>query len=375
MELCPKKCIHMEIDAEGARFSVIREEQCISCQRCRKVCPSLNPPVFHRPAEAYAMWSEDPEVFSASASGGIGTELYRYALERHWYVAGAEMDQTFRAVFTVRKDRQALKAYRNSKYTFSHLDGAVGKIRELLNAGETVLFIGTGCQCAGIRNSTGDIRTGELYLVDLVCHGMPPERYLREHIEAVDRKMGKTAVRCSFRDPDFGTEQFVFSLFDRKGEKIYSRPVLSEDVYQVGYHKALIYRENCYACLYAGEDRCGDLTISDYKGIGTKAPCDFSHGKMSSVLVNTEKGKRLVEGLTEQRRVEAYSRPVEEPIEGDPQLQHPSFPHKKRALFLREYKKGKGFEQAAKKALRWERFLSISHARKIKAWLKRLLGI
>ena len=63
--------------------------------------------------------------------------------------------------------------------------------------------------------------------------------------------------------------------------------------------------------------------------------------EMSSVLVNTEKGKRLVEGLTEQRRVEAYSRPVEEPIEGDPQLQHPSFPHKKRALFLREYKKGK----------------------------------
>ena len=110
MELCPKKCIHMEIDAEGARFPVIREEQCISCQRCRKVCPSLNPPVFHRPAEAYAMWSEDPEVFSASASGGIGTELYRYALERHWYVAGVEMDQTFRAVFTVRKDRQALKA-------------------------------------------------------------------------------------------------------------------------------------------------------------------------------------------------------------------------------------------------------------------------
>ena len=63
---------------------------------------------------------------------------------------------------------------------------------------------------------------------------------------------------------------FVFSLFDRKGEKIYSRPVLSEDVYQVGYHKALIYRENCYACLYAGEDRCGDLTISDYKGIGKR---------------------------------------------------------------------------------------------------------
>ena len=63
MELCPKKCIHMEIDAEGARFPVIREEQCISCQRCRKVCPSLNPPAFHRPAEAYAMWSEDPEVF------------------------------------------------------------------------------------------------------------------------------------------------------------------------------------------------------------------------------------------------------------------------------------------------------------------------
>ena len=73
----------------------------------------------------------------------------------------------------------------------------------------------------------------------------------------------------------YHTNLTIAYLFDRKGEKIYSRPVLSEDVYQVGYHKALIYRENCYACLYAGEDRCGDLTISDYKGIGRKPPVIF----------------------------------------------------------------------------------------------------
>jgi hypothetical protein len=57
------------------------------------------------------------------------------------------------------------------------------------------------------------------------------------------------------------------------------------------------YRENCYHCIFAQKQRISDLTLSDYKGLGRMAPCDFNNLKVSSVLVNTEKGDEFLNEL------------------------------------------------------------------------------
>ena len=55
--------------------------------------------------------------------------------------------------------------------------------------------------------------------------------------------------------------------------------VLENDFYQEAYHDGIAYRENCYHCKFAKSKRISDITLSDYKGLGTMAPCAFSAQK------------------------------------------------------------------------------------------------
>ncbi|NLK94180.1 MAG: 4Fe-4S binding protein [Clostridiales bacterium] len=368
--ICPKECITMENNEFGEIFPVIDNSKCINCKLCKENCPSINFINLNYPIKAYAMWSSDETVYNNSASGGIATELYRYALKKNWYIVGTQLMNDFSVKFNVSNNDKYLSTYKNSKYTFSNMEYTPKYICKLLKDNNTVLFIGTGCQVAAIKQCTKNIKSGKLYLVDIVCHGMPPANYLQEHIKDIQKKKRIQVDTCTFRNPQYGTDKFIFSLFNRKGETVYSKKPRSTDVYQLGYHFALIYRENCYNCFYACPERSGDLTLSDYKAIGSKAPCDFEYGKISSVLVNTECGNELIKGIIDENRVIYHQRPIEEPIYGDAQLRHPSIPHQKRDYFLLQYKKGIGFEKAAKKALRKERLVYASHYRETKQWLK-----
>ena len=67
-------------------------------------------------------------------------------------------------------------------------------------------------------------------------------------------------------------------------------------------HNATIYRPNCYSCMYAGPNRCGDLTIGDFTGLGRVASVDGNLAEMkyqgiSCVLCNSEKGQKFLAQL------------------------------------------------------------------------------
>ena len=89
---------------------------------------------------------------------------------------------------------------------------------------------------------------------------------------------GAEIERLSFRDERFMTSKFVFSV-DYNG-KNYHKYVESNDNFQIGYHNATIYRPNCYSCMYAGPNRCGDLTIGDFTGLGRAASVDGNLAEM-----------------------------------------------------------------------------------------------
>lgn len=58
---------------------------------------------------------------------------------------------------------------------------------------------------------------------------------------------------------------------------------------------------------------------------------------MSCILVNTEKGKKYIDRLIENKLIEAENRPIEEPIKGDSQLRHPSVKSFSRLLWEKKY--------------------------------------
>ena len=188
-----------------------------------------------------------------------------------------------------------------------------------------------------------------LLFVEVVCHGTTPVSYLRQHIDMLNRKTGNVAKRMSFRDPY--TYTFTFTLYNTDNQLFYAKRTKDGDTYQFGYHRAVSYRENCYHCRFAKPERNADITIADYHGLGLVKPAAYDAKKVSLILINNEKGKGFVDSLIAEQRIFAEERPLEEPLNGEAQLRHPSLKSKYRKMFEEDIEKYDGdFEKAIVRA-------------------------
>lgn len=346
-DICSRNCITFEANDIGAVFPVIDKEKCIDCGLCRKVCPNNTPPTFKAPTKVYAAWSNDESQRCTSASGGIAAEMYKHIIGNGGFSTGVMYDMTQGAIYIPLNSIDDIQKVKNSKYTFSNTNGIYKQIKEKLNDGVDVLFIGLPCQVAGLLNFLRK-PYNNLTTVDIICHGLAPTDYIKQHIQSIEEKHHRKCTKMYFRDPAYLTHKYFMSLYS--GEKcFYKKSAKSFDVYQLGYHRALIYRDNCYACKYAKEERVSDITIGDFSGLGRIQPCEFNGINVSCVLVNSDKGEAFIKSL---KNIALYERPIEEALNYEHQLKHPSTPHKNRQLFISEYRKTGNFDSSAKLALK-----------------------
>lgn len=250
-------------------------------------------------------------------------------MQEGYLIAGAKQNEDFTVTLDVSDNADSIADFKNSKYVFSSAYTLFPKIKELLKKGEKVAVIGLPCQVAALRKIFRDHEN--LLLMEVVCHGTTPHDYLLQHIRTLEKNSGEKAVRMSFRDPETYTYTFTFTLYNSDNQRFYAQRTKDGDTYQFGYHRTVTYRENCYHCHFARDKRISDVTLSDYKGLGKKAPCSFNAIKVSSVLINTPKGETFIKKLIGGHHIFAEERPVREPIEGDLQLRQPS--QKKSARF------------------------------------------
>lgn len=80
-------------------------------------------------------------------------------------------------------------------------------IKNQLKDGYEVIFIGLPCQVAALRTYL-KIDFRNLILVDIICHGTPPQVYLDEHIHYFENKKSRKADEIRFRQDN----EFYFSL-------------------------------------------------------------------------------------------------------------------------------------------------------------------
>lgn len=345
--ICPKKCIRMEPDAYGFFHPEINVNECVDCGLCAKTCPVNNEPELKEPIKTLAAINKNQHDYETATSGGIATMVTRFFVENGGVVYGAAMLPECHVRHIRIDSAKDVDKIKGSKYVQSDLENTFTSVREDLRAGRQVLFIGTPCQAAGLRKFVG--REGSnLYVCDIVCHGVPSEEYLRRHLSGVaDMTEVKTV---SFREK----EGFYLSADGLSG-KLYRRRNY-RDVYYLGFLKGLFYRSSCYTCQYATSKRVGDLTFGDFWGFDrTKGdfPAKTSHG-LSCVLVNTKKGEEIMNACAD--KMLFMERETSEAVAGNKQLRNPSRKHKNYVRFQKLYLKY-GFKKAAEKTLVKERMI------------------
>lgn len=284
--VCAKNCITMIEDEHGSVYPSLDSTNCVECGRCQKTCPILSPLDVNTPQIAYSAWSSDEKERETSASGGIAAEIYKKAIREGCDIAGAVQQDDFRVVMQLSSDEKAILKFKNSKYVFSEAWHVYQEIKQSLKADKNVVFIGLPCQVAALRKIFRE--NEKILFVEVVCHGTAPFSYLKQHIEHIEHTKNEKAIRMSFRDPDTYTYTYTFTLYNKDGKRFYAEVPRKTDTYQYAYHSTISYRENCYHCHFAREQRIADITLSDYKGLGRMAPCSYGETNVSCILVNTD---------------------------------------------------------------------------------------
>lgn len=342
---CPHSCIKMESDKIGQIYPIIDTAFCIECHACEKICPVLNEPEVHLPQRAYAAWSLDPQQRATSASGGIAYELYRYAMAKGYRVVGASFNGDLSVSLKVASTEKEIIPFKNSKYVFSEPYSVYPQIRGGLKRGEKFMLVGVSCQIAAMRKMFGKYEN--VIYVEILCHGMTPFSYLRQHVDAIENKTGKKSYSMTFRAPEKHTYTYTMTLYDAEGNSFYAARTKDGDSYQYGYHRSVSYRENCYHCSFAKRERVGDIVLCDFYGLGKTIPFKYDKNEVSCILTTTLKGKTFVDHAVTSDRIFAEERPIEEAVDGNPRLRQSNQKTDDRRIFETRIVQFNGdFEQA-----------------------------
>lgn len=326
--VCPHHSIIMQESDEGFLYPHIDTDGCVECGLCRRVCPIITPSknVLEQPV-AYAAWNNDDKVRTTSSSGGMFYSLASEVISKGGVVFGVVLDKEGNVFHTCAERINDLPSMQGSKYVQSDTRYVYSEVIKCLKEGRIVLFTGTPCQVAAMKSYTLNNDNQNLFLVDIVCHGVPSGKLFKDYLDKLGKEIG-----------DFDKSSFCFRKLDAWGIAPSvefagnCRKIIPPDlnVYMKFFLSSYTFRESCYNCKFARTPRISDITIADFWGIGKgKTPFQRNTAKgCSLVLVNTQKGQKFFDDIKEGLFYE--KRELSEAIQINHQLYRPSYRPKQR---------------------------------------------
>lgn len=272
--VCPHTAITMRPDEEGFSHPAIDVDKCVECHACEKSCPIIS---------GFQYGENNPDTYAViyypcrkkSSSGGAFSLLAEWMLSVGGVVYGASIDDQLKVRHVRVGKVEELYLLRGSKYVQSEIGHAYHDVRDDLKRGNKVLFTGTPCQVAGLYGFLHKSWEGQLYTIDIVCHGVPSQKAFDAYLEKLKKS---TALRAggscgniegfSFRKLDSWDYRPAVQFTERKPEILCQE----RNAYMSAFFRGLLFKESCFSCPYAKSERVGTFTIADFWGIG-------KHGK------------------------------------------------------------------------------------------------
>lgn len=296
--ICPKAAIEMKPDALGFLYPEVDAELCVECGLCLKVCafkPGYDKSANLDAPKLFAVRHKDIKEVEASRSGAMFIAVSDWVLSRGGVIYGVGYSDHFRAVHKRATSAQERDEFRGSKYVQSDTNSTFTSVLGDLNDGLYVLFSGTPCQCAGLssflRLRRADV--SRLYVVDIVCHGVPSPYVWRDYLSLMQEKRGAKATAVDFRDKrKFGWTAHKES-FSFEGETVYS------STYTFLFCEDIMLRHSCGVCHFTNFMRPSDLTLGDFWGWQKAVDRGFNSDDkgISLVFLSSAKGMALFDEL------------------------------------------------------------------------------
>ncbi len=288
LSVCNHQAITMKPDPLGFVYPVINSSLCVDCGLCLEVCAfqkgfdfkdNLTQPT------AYAVRHKNMREIETSRSGAMFIAISDYILDSGGVVYGVGYKDGFKVCHKRVETKADRNEFKGSKYVQSDLSGIFPEIKRDLKKGLPVLFSGTPCQTAGLISYLKRKNTQNLYVVDIVCHGVPSPYIFRDYLAYTEKKHNKKIVKIDFRDKSLGWNTHVESFILEDGSKIVS------DTFSYLFQHNLMLRTSCGNCKYTNLTRPSDITIADFWG-WEKTDKNFNSDNKgcSLTLINTDKG-------------------------------------------------------------------------------------
>ena len=334
--VCLHHCINMNQDEEGFLYPVIEKQACISCKLCEQSCPVLTDNTVIRSSKtlSFAAQNKNEDIRRESSSGGIFSALALSVLEDGGAVCAAKYSDDYEVVHDIVTTKEDLRSFYGAKYSQSKAWHCFIRIKEMLQQGRRILFIGTPCQVAGLKAFLNR-PFKNLILIDMVCHGVPSPLVWNKYLE--ERRQqdadGAKISAINLRDKSTGWSNYNYSVrFDYKNGRIYST-CQQQDKFMQGFIANLYLRPSCSRCIFKGIERASDITLGDYWGVWMQHPKFDDNMGTSLVMIHSDKGKKVWDTVEDQFKHLVIDN--DEAAQYNPSILQSSIASEKRETFFR----------------------------------------
>lgn len=292
MNVCPVNCIEMIEDSEGFSYPYVHEEKCIKCNLCNKTCPVLNynlKPVTSK--KVVACFNKNEKILKNSSSGGVFYEIAKNIIEKDGFVFGAMYDSNLNVVHGFVNKIEDIKKLQGSKYVQSDINDSLKQVKKFLNENKLVLFSGTPCQIAGLKQFLGK-EYKKLITCDFICTGVPSPKIYRAYRDYFQLKYKMKIQNIEFRNKKNGWKNFgKLYKFGNKNKKKYINRY--NDPYINAHFSHLILRPGCYNCNFKELNSTCDIKLGDFWLIKQTHPEFYNYNGVSIFMINSEKGMEI----------------------------------------------------------------------------------
>ncbi len=330
--ICPKNCIKMERDEMGFAYPEVDADVCINCGRCEKVCPILSPAKENSPLSVKGAKNRDESVRRTSSSGGTFFELANDIISRGGIVYGCALDDKLVARHIGVETLDGLSALKGSKYVQSDVGATYREVKKHLISGREVLYSGTPCQIAGLKNYLGK-SYDNLLLVDVLCHGVPSPGVFADYLDYLSERFGAKPISVNFRNKEKSWKRLYFEVKFDNGKRYFT--FCGYDRYMSMFLNNISLRPSCYDCRFTTVNRQGDITLGDFWGIGRKYPERDDDKGISLIIVNTENGEKAYGEISD--KFDTFESDIETAKAGQKTLSSPTTKNPKHEEFYSLY--------------------------------------